>query len=380
MKHTLLKNCQLLNNTQKVNILLKDDKIANISEYEILISKKETIDIQGKLIIPGFIDLHVHGAGGAEVFKGDLQQLHTMASTLLKYGITGITPASIVNPDNDYAQLRMLNQSLNNYDGKVKMHGLHLEGPFINPIKRGGIPISSVRDYNRDELLKIIKILGNNLKMLTIAPEISPNMEIIEILLDNNIIPALGHTNITYKEAHKAFDKGIKHVTHVCNAMPYLHHRNPGPLLAILERKDISVQIIADGAHLDPAIVNFLYNSIGIENSICISDGQSVIGLPNGKYNINGDYYYKKGNRATDANGNLIGTALDVGSIAQKFYKFTNCSFSEAIQTVTMNPAKILGIDNLYGTIKIGKKADFVIMDDDWNVNMVFVDGKLVTT
>ena len=256
--------------------------------------------------------------------------------------------------------------------------GLHLEGPFINIKRKGGIPKTNVVKYSRSDLLKIIKILGKDLKMMTIAPEISPDLEIIDILLDDGIVPALGHTDISYKQAHLAFDKGLKHVTHIFNAMPSLHHREPGPLLAILERKDVSVQIISDGIHLNPAIVKYLFNNLGIDNCVCVSDGQSVIGLPDGQYNINGGIYLKNGEKATDIDGNLIGTALDVGTIAQKFQSFTNCSFQDSIQSVTLNPAKVLSLKDSVGSLVEGNFADLVILDKDNDIGKVMVGGEIV--
>jgi N-acetylglucosamine-6-phosphate deacetylase len=291
-----------------------------------------------------------------------------MTNTLAQYGVLGTTPTTVVNSTNDFRQIRQLAESVDNFSSNSKIFGLHLEGPFVNPIKKGGIPNSSVVPYDRDLLLKIINILGDNLKMMTIAPEISPNMEIIDILLDHNIVPALGHSNIDYESAHIAFDKGVKHVTHMFNAMPPLHHRNPGPILAIFERKDVSVQIISDGIHLNPAIVRYLYKTLGINNCICVSDGQSVIGLPDGEYDINGGRYVKNGDRATDIDGNLIGTALDVGAIAKKFQQYTGCSQIEAIQTVTINPAGIVARDNIYDLTAGCMVNHLIAMDDDWNI------------
>ena len=382
MEKLLLKNGYLStysSNSDKIlDLLIENGVIIDISNSELNIDHCKVIDLNGRMVIPGLIDLHIHGAGGAEVFNGDLTEINIMTSTLLKYGVSGITPTVVVNPENDYLQLRKLNDCLNNYQGQMRIFGLHLEGPFVNPIRKGGIPANLLRLYNKAELLKIIKILGKNLKMITIAPEISPNMEIIDILLDHDIIPALGHTNIDYEETHKAFDRGINHVTHVFNAMPSLHHRNPGPLLAILERDDISVQIIADGYHLNPAVVAYLYNQLGIDKCICVSDGQSVIGLPDGEYNINGGIYLKNGEKATDKADNLIGTALDVGSIANKFQNYCNCTYPEALKTITQNPAEALGLGDLYSSVEIGKIADLVVLGEDKQVEIVFVEGECI--
>ncbi len=368
MKTKLLKNCRLLDYANPVDVLLENNRITKISNSDFQHTNTEIIDLKNNWIVPGLIDLHIHGAGGGEVYKGTLPELQKMADTLFKFGIMGTTPTTIVNPQKDFEQLRVLKEALDKISPQIKIFGLHLEGPYVHPAKRGGIPAASVLPYNREELLKIIGILGDHLAMMTIAPEISPNMEIIDILLDHNIVPALGHTNINYTEAHNAFDKGIRHVTHVFNAMPSFHHRNPGPLLAILERKDVSVQIISDGVHLDPAVVRYLYRSLGIDNCICVSDGQSIIGLPDGKYDINGSIHVKNGGKATDLDGNLIGTALDAGIIAGNFQDFTGCTQAEALQTVTVNPARVLGVEDEFGIVAEGKIAGLVMVDDNWNI------------
>ncbi len=372
MKSKLIKNCILLTSPNPVNLLVKNHRILKISESEITHENTEIIDLQNQWVLPGFIDLHVHGAGGGEVFKATITEFEKITSTLYDRGLYGITPTTIVDPKKDFEQLRILKDTLDGLDSNLNMFGLHLEGPHVNPVKRGGIPQESVLPYRRDDLLKIINILGNQLAMMTIASEVSPDMEIIDILLAHDIVPALGHTNISYEEAHQAFDKGIRHVTHIFNAMPAIHHRNPGPLLAILERKNISVQIIADGAHLNPAVVRYLYNNLGIDNCICISDGQSIIGLPDGEYDINGNIHVKNGDKATDKDGNLIGTALDVGKIARNFQQFTGCSQQEALQTVTINPARILGLESIFDLSVGGSNLEQLIaVDKNWRISRI---------
>ncbi|MBN2280228.1 MAG: N-acetylglucosamine-6-phosphate deacetylase [Candidatus Marinimicrobia bacterium] len=378
MTKKLLKNCTLPDDRKNFQILIEDGQIAQISQNNCQIPCQNIIDMMGKIVIPGFIDVHIHGAGGGEFFKGETTEFQKATTTLLNYGVTGLTPTTIVNPENNFQQLTLIKETLEKGVRGARLLGLHLEGPFVNRKRKGGIPGASVLDYDRETLLKILNLLGDKLKMMTIAPEISPRMEIIDILLDHGIVPALGHTDINYADAHRAFEKGVRHVTHIFNAMPVLHHREPGPLLAIFERKDVSVQIISDGVHLDPAIVRYLYTSLGIDNCVCVSDGQSVIGLPDGDYDINGGIYQKNGEKATDKDGNLIGTALDVGHIAGKFQRFTGCSQKEAIQSVALNPAKVLGLQETTGALEAGMRADLVVLDSNGEAERVFLYGEPV--
>ena len=374
-----IKNCIIYDKQDqgRHDLILENGKIESIKKQ----SGRKTemvIDAQGRIIAPGFIDIHIHGAGGADVGDGNEEALRTMCQTLARYGVTSFLATTMMDPDADNQHLKKLRRSLpKNYHG-ANILGLHLEGPFISRENRRGIPARAVYDYSENSLDEILDLTGKKLKMMTIAPEIKNGLEMVDALKKNNIIPALGHTRATYQETKAGFRAGIQHVTHIFNAMPSLHHRNPGPLLAIFESDKVSAQIISDGVHLAPEIVNYLYNTLGEERCICITDGIQAIGLPDGKYEYYGREYIKKEGSASYLDGTLIGTTLDTGTIAFKFKEFTGCSLATAVNTVTKNPARLLGISARKGSLEQGKDADLVILNDDNSVHATFVAGELV--
>jgi N-acetylglucosamine-6-phosphate deacetylase len=271
-----------------------------------------------------------------------------------------------------------MNEWMNRDLGGAHLLGIHLEGPFINSKRKGGLDPRSIYPSSPAELEKIYEAAGSSLKIMTIAPELPGNLDVIRLLNQHGTIPSFAHSDATYDETKEGFKAGIRHVTHIFNAMPSLHHRNPGPITAIFEHPWITAQIISDGNHLHPAIINLIYKNIGAQRSICITDGVQGMGLPDGLYLYNGKEYESKEGAARYLDGTLIGTTMSLSKIALKYKNFTGCSFAEALDTVTIVPAKLLGIDNYKGSIAKGKDADLVILNDDFTVASTIVSGKVV--
>jgi len=376
----LLKNCQLLTTqpaSEPVDILIEDKtirEIANGLEY----TGVDQIDAGGRKAVPGFIDVHIQGAGGADILDGTEEALRTISKTLAETGTTGFLGTTVVKPGEANTHLKTSREFVENDLNGAVMLGFHIEGPFINVKKKGGISEHCIYDSSPEKLDEILEITGDTLKMMTIAPELPGNLEIIASLRENGVIASFAHSDATYEETLRGFDAGINHVTHLFNAMPPLHHRNPGPLTAIFEHNDITAQIISDGHHLHPRIVHLAYKLLGNSRCICITDGMHGIGLPEGKYIYNGKEYESKNGAARYLDGTLIGSTMSLGTIAVKFMEFTGCTFETAIDTVTIIPAKLLGIDDRKGSLETGKDADIVLLDDDYSVYATFVEGALV--
>jgi len=210
--------------------------------------------------------------------------------------------------------------------------------------------------------------------MMTIAPELPGNLDIVRSLLSLGIIPSFGHSEATYAETKIAFDAGISHVTHLFNAMPPLSHRAPGPLTAIFESQHVSAQIISDGHHVDPAVVALAFKFLGPLRTICITDGVQGIGLPPGKYLFNGREYETMQGAARYLDGTLIGSTKGLSQIIAEFKKYTHCSVQQRLRVRhSRRRGGCLGIDNRYGTLETGKQADIVLFDDDLSVWSTFV-------
>jgi N-acetylglucosamine-6-phosphate deacetylase len=375
----LIKNCSVYNNEdgQLKDILITNGKIAAI-ENKIELQDETVYDAEGKIIIPGLIEVHIQGAGGADILDGTEESILTMSGTLARLGTTSFLGATVVKPLEDNAHLRKAKEYVNKELNGANLLGFHLEGPFINPVKKGGLAPDGIYDSTPQKLKEIFDVLEDTLKMMTIAPEMPGNLEIIAELAKNKVVPAFAHSNATYEETKKGFDAGISHVTHIFNAMPPIQHRTPGPLAAIFERPEITAQIISDGHHLHPSIVNIVYRMLGVNRCVCITDGMQAMGLPDGRYIYNGKPYSSIEGAAKYDDGTLIGSTMSLLDIAFKFKSFTNCSFAEAINTVTLVPAKTLGIEKRKGRIAVNADADLVILNNDNTVNTTFVNGKAV--
>ncbi len=376
----LIKNCRLynsLNSNQLKSILMENGKISDIDSTEISESYK-TLDIDGKIIAPGLIDVHIQGAGGADILDGTQEALQTISNTLARVGTTSFLGTTVVKPLEDNKHLKLANNYIEKDLEGANLLGFHLEGPFINYNKRGGLDPASIYNSSPEKLEEVLQVTNGNLRMMTIAPELPGNLEIIKELRRNNIVPAFAHSEADFEETKKGFDAGINHVTHIFNAMLPLHHRNPGPLAAIFENKEVSAQIISDGHHLHPAIVKILYKFLGADRCICITDGVQAIGLPEGNYVYNGREYTSKNGAARYLDGTLIGSAMSLANIAIKFWKFTGCSFDEAINSASKNPAVLLGIYDRKGSIDINKDADLIVFDKDYSIYATIIGGKVV--
>jgi len=373
----LLKNCRRYDSDETVDITIAEGKIQGIGQVQKREKRTEVIDAAGRRVAPGFIDVHIQGAGGADILDGSSETLQQMSTTLARLGVTGFLATTVMKPETQHQHLKVAAECTDRDLGGARILGIHLEGPFINPIKRGGISPAAIYPASEKALQEILDICGDALRMMTIAPELPGNDEMITKLRGSGVITSFGHSNARYTQARAAFEGGIDHVTHIFNAMPSLHHREPGPLLAILESHTVTAQMISDGVHLHPRIINYLYTSIGLERCICITDGIQAMGLPDGRYLYNGREYRSHNGEARYDDGTLIGTSLSVWEIALRFRKFTGCSLKQAIDTITIHPARVLGIEKQKGSLDVGKDADLVLLDDD-SVSATIIGGNVV--
>lgn len=372
-----LKNCKIFNKSETiVDIEIENSSISKIG-YHLENGTDNAIDCKNLLISPGFIDIHIQGAGGADILDGSLESLETMSSTLAVQGTTSFLGTTVVKPDEDNKHLRELKNYVNKPLSGATLLGFHLEGPFINESKKGGLSEKSIYSPSIQKMEEIIKLSDNTITMMTIAPELDESLEVIKYLKDNNVIPAFAHSEADYETAIKGFEAGIEHITHIFNAMRPLHHRNPGPLGAIFENEKVTAQVISDGHHLHPSIIRLLYKVLGSNRIICITDAMKSLGLPEGKYVYNGREYNSYHGAAKYPDGTLIGSTTSLGNIAHKFMEFTGCTIHEALNTVTINPAKLLNIDNKKGHIEVGYDSDLVLLDDNFNCKAAIIGGKI---
>lgn len=377
-KSLLIKNCKLYNSPDRnlSDILVENSKISFVGKLPLEKTADEVIDVKGKIAAPGLIDIHLQGAGGASILDGTEEALITISKTLAKVGTTSYLGTSCVKPKRGNNHLRIAKEYVNKDIGGAALLGLHLEGPFVNPEKKGGLSLDVIYPSSSEALKEIYDLTGDTLRIMTIAPEMPGNLEIIKQLNANGTIPSFAHSNATYEETKKGFDAGITHVTHIFNRMLGFNHRNPEALNAVFENKTITAHIISDGYHVHPGAVEMVYKILGPERCICATDGLSGVGMPEGKYVYNDKEYESKGGIAHYLDGTLIGTTMSLLQIISNFKKFTNCTLQEAINSASKNPAKLLKLNK--GEIKKGKDADIIIFDKDFSNLNTIIGGKVL--
>ena len=330
-----------------------------------------------KLVMPGFIDVHVQGAGGADVLDGTEEALRTISITCARYGVTGFLATTVYRQGDDNVHLQTAARNVGKDLGGARLLGIHLEGPFISSARRGMIQADSLCPPSVDELNRILELSGGTLRIMTIAPELEGNLQIIERLKKVGTVASFGHSAASYEQALAGIDAGITHVTHLYNAMPPMHHRDPGPLPALVQ-SSVSVQVIPDGVHIHPAMLDLTCKLFGHERIVSITDGMQAMGLPEGEYEYNGVRYLAQGGTARYQDGTLIGTALGMDELVRRLRHYGSLTREQALRTANINPAQVLGIDDRKGVIEEGRDADLAVLDSDLRVIATIVSGKVV--
>ncbi len=332
---------------------------------------------------PGFVDVHIQGCGGSDFLDATSEAVHTIRRTALSGGCTSLL--ATITFDNEPGAFDRLTKVVNaikqgstGNDGAC-IPGIHLEGPYLNPEKRGGFGRRFFRKPSRDEFLKVLEIVGDALKMVTVAPEIDGVQGIISEALRRGIVVSLGHTTATYEQARATFALGVNHITHIFNAMDGIHHRAPGLPGAALEDDNIFVQVIADGIHIHPAVLKLLYGIKGAGRICLITDATAPGGMPEGTEleGVGGSIVVRNGAvRLSD--GTLAGSALLMDKAVRRMHKLAGVPLGEALRMASLTPATAIGLEDEIGSVYKGLTADFVLFDDDLKIRYVVHNGYLI--
>ena len=377
----VITNCDIISPfEEKANaeILIDKGKIIGIGTTGDFSKNGNIINAEGRIVSPGFIDVHIQGAGGADVLDGTYDGLSAISTTCAKFGVTGFLATTVFRPDGDNRHLSNVCECTRKNLGGAHLLGIHLEGPFITPEKKGMIKSDCICEPSEKVLDEILKITEGNLRIMTIAPELENVTTIIKSLIKNGVVASFGHSNAAYEQTVKGIVSGISHVTHLFNAMPSMHHREPGPIPAIFEDGNITAQIIFDGVHIHPAMLKFVTKILGEERFVVITDGMQAMGLPDGKYVYNYLEYESKNGTARYLDGTLIGTSLGMSQLVERCIKLSDNTLRTAIRAASFNPAYVLGIESKKGSIEVGKDADIVILNKDFSVWKTIINGKIV--
>jgi len=338
----------------------------------------QKIDARGKYLIPGMIDIHTHGARGHDVMDGTVEALEAITGHKLSRGTTGWVGTTVTSSgEKILAAEGGFKKYLEEVSDGGTLLGLHLEGPFISSAKKGAQNEDFIRNPSIPEYRKWREELGQYLRVLTLAPEVDGALEVIEEAASDGVLVAAGHTNATYEETRKAMDRGLSHAAHFFNGMRSLHHREPGVIGAFLENPSATLELILDGAHLHPAIVRLVWAAAGPERVVLVTDSMRAAGMPDGTYDLGGQEVTISEGIARLEDGTLAGSSLDMDRALRTLMDVVDCDLKTALKTVTINPARCLGIEDERGSLEPGKRADIVLLDSDLKPRMTIAGGKV---
>jgi len=330
-------------------------------------------------ICPGLIDLQLNGGLGYD-FTRDPTTVPPVAAALPRWGVTAFLPTYITAPLETYfTALKWLADYAENLPG-ARVLGAHLEGPYLNPAFKGAHPETFIRPPDFAEVKNLLEIGGKWLKMLTIAPENPGALEIVQYLAHKGILVSAGHSGASYDEALAAFKAGVGCATHLFNAMPPLHHRKPGLIGATLVTPGISANLIVDGVHLHPAMVKLTYQQKDAADIVLITDAMAGLGMPPGRYDLAGQAVIVDDTSAylDDQHHTLAGSILTLNRAIQNMVEFSGCTPAEAVQMATLNPARLLKLDDHLGNLTPGYAADIAVFSPDFQPLLTIIKGEIV--
>ena len=364
-------------------IVIKDGTIEQVyTEGNRPQTEDEILDGKGMYAIPGLIDLHFHGCKGDDFCDGSRDAIVRIAEYEASVGVTAIAPATMTLPVEELEQiLRVAAEYKKGPHSKKEADfvGINMEGPFISPAKKGAQDERNIIPCDVKVCERFLKASEGLVKFMGIAPEESENAVAFIEEVKDKVNVSLAHTNADYDTAMAAFNAGADHAVHLYNAMPAFTHRAPGVIGAVYDGKHVMAEIICDGVHIHPAAVRATFEMMGEDRMILISDSMRAAGMPDGSYTLGGLDVNVVGNRATLASdGAIAGSVTNLMDCMKTAVKTMNIPLETAVACATINPAKSLGIDAEYGSIRAGKKAHIVLMDQELNVQQVIKDGELL--
>lgn len=339
---------------------------------------KNAIDLKGKYVFPGFIDLHVHGGGGGSFNSVDPMDHEKARSYHLQHGTTSmLTTTSTTEFEFLEKVLASLSVSAKMPIKGSRVLGIHTEGPFISPKRNGAHHIPLILEGSNELMDRLISASNNLVSMVTVAPEIKGGLDLIKHLISKNIVASLGHSEATFEEATKGIELGATSTTHTFNAMSPLQHREPGMVGAVLDADDIFCEAILDGIHIHPVAFRVLLARKGIDKVNLVTDSTSYAGEGDGKFSRpDGRTLIKDGGRIViEGSNTLAGSSLNMNMALKNCLKFSTVDLSDLSKLTSLNAAKIIGCENDLGSIEIGKIADLVVLDANFDTQAVMMEG-----
>ncbi len=376
-RQLLLRNATLVlpgRTIERGSILIEEGRISSIDENPV--TGAETIDLGGTTLLPGFIDVHIHGAVGVDVMEATADGLQEVSEFLATQGVTGWLPTFVPTVDEDYAiAVDAISQAMRGAGARVL--GVHYEGPFVNPEQCGALHTECFSTYSGPGALNSLPVPENGVRMMTMAPEVSRGVELVRELKARGWVISIGHTRADLKVLDEACDAGARHMTHFMNAMAPFHHRSPGPVAWGLSREDVTFDLIADGIHIDPFMLRLLMKIKGVAGISLISDAIAATGKGDGEYEIWGETISVKNGRTANVWGSIAGSVISMLDAVRLMHSL-GVSYVDLSEMASGNPARLLGLDQICGSIEVGKRADLVVLDHDDKVQLTIIGGDIV--
>lgn len=352
-------------------VIVAGDRIAGSAE-----EGARVVDLAGHWIVPGFVDMHNHGGGGASFTSGTAEEVLTGVRTHREHGTTTLVASTVTGDLDELARRAALLAELAQ-QGEIA--GIHFEGPFINPCRKGAHKEELLRDPDPAEVRKLLDAAHGAARMFTLATELPGGLESVRLLTENGVIAAIGHTDSTYDQTRQAIDAGATVATHLYNAMPAMEHRAPGPIAALLEDERVTVELINDGTHLHPAMLELAFHHAGAHRVALITDAMDAAGFGDGTYHLGAlEVEVRQGVARLVEGGSIAGSTLTLDTAFKRSVTLDRLPVESVVQAISANPARLLGLYDEVGSLEPGKYADLVVLDAAFDLKGVMRRGRWI--
>jgi len=387
MATTLLHAGRVLTPTAEIidaGILIREGVIEELGPREGMRLPDGAVEFPAtdKIAVPGFVDVHIHGAGGRDVMEGSPEALAGVTKTVARHGTTAFVATTVTASPEDTIRsvegiAHYISQQHETDDARAEVLGIHFEGPFLSPARRGVHPPEWLKLPSAEFLEKFLKAAAGNARILTLAPELLGAMPCIDAARNAGLVVAAGHTDATYEQMRAAIAHGVRHAVHVYNAMRPFSHRDSGVIGAVLTSPEVTAELIADGVHVEETAMKVLLQAKGPERMILISDGISATGMPDGNYMLGKLEVTVSGGICRNSEGKLAGSTLTLDRALRNIIAL-GIPLADAVRMLTLNPATLLGIEFKKGSLRTGADADIVLLDQALQLTNVWVRGAVV--